>query len=876
MTAAAQETVLFDFVTAKFAGADGYFTAWVKGSNLTRSFPAKNVSALVAYLDKASASEDVYLAISMQINPPAGGKRGGEATVSCLSGLFSDIDFADAKGAQTGYPKDETEALTILADLPLRPTWIIASGNGLQAHFDFDVPWRLATPADRKAAKELSTAFQRFILAHFRAHGRKIDSVGDIVRNFRPPGTLNHKSVPPKPVRLLSHDPSSRHSLKNVESLTKAAVGAARADNTRQAKPAADHRKIVSGCAWYREIVVNGAGTCAEPDWFAGASIAALCRDGETEFLNYSRRHPDFDDVEARDKFKRAVAHGAPRTCTSIAEDLGHESICKACPHQGKVATPLQLGRRGFDPGSDGPLPLGYTQEGYYVFLDQARQILIVTTSSQLLTIQFLIGIRPMAFWAERFPSLKKGGHFDAWGAGQTLMEACRQKGPFDPRKVRGRGVWLEGSRIILNFGGPIPVDVKSQYLCFEPLPLAEVDRFDTDRLKRMLACFNWRNPQDATLLLGWLAIAPICGVLNWRPHCFVYGPPNCGKSTLHQTASNLLRPLGLSADGQSSEAGIRQLIKADSRPCILDEFESDQVRSHLAGVIRLARSASSSESPVLRGTPEGKAMQFMLRTCFFFAAVNPSGIGSADATRILLFEMLKHENDRDVAAQIAEHEAYFADRGPEWCGYMAKLAHLIPRSIELFKKALPGLDSRHRLNVATLLAGAFLAGERVVPTSEQALAMAEAFKPSIDLHAVEFERDDAAECLTHLLGFQVETETLGTWLAAALADKKGAQLPFPYKDGGKRITPNFDIVIRDQGNEPGLFLRHGSPAIERIFKETKWARGAWEKALRKLDGYFPVTSPIHFASQKIKSRAIGLPLEYLPDIELESDKPLY
>ena len=56
-------------------------------------------------------------------------------------------------------------------------------------------------------------------------------------------------------------------------------------------------------------------------------------------------------------------------------------------------------------------------------------------------------------------------------------------------------------------------------------------------------------------------------------------------------------------------------MIKADSRPVIIDEFESDQGRSHIAGVIRLARSASSAESPVLRGTPEGKAMQFALRT---------------------------------------------------------------------------------------------------------------------------------------------------------------------------------------------------------------------------------------------------------------------
>jgi hypothetical protein len=243
------------------------------------------------------------------------------------------------------------------------------------------------------------------------------------------------------------------------------------------------------------------------------------------------------------------------------------------------------------------------------------------------------------------------------------------------------------------------------------------VKTFDTVRLQSMLERFVWRNPQDVRLLLGWLAVAPVCGVLAWRPHSFIYGPPNCGKSTIHATASNLLRPLGLSADGQSSEAGIRQMIKADSRPVIIDEFESDRGRSHISGVIRLARSASSAESPVLRGTPEGKAMQFALRTTFFFAAVNPSGMSPADATRLLLFEMLPHNNDPDEAAQIANDEAFFSDKGPDWCGHMAGLANVIPPAIAVFMKALPDIDSRHRKNIATLLAGAFVALECRGPT---------------------------------------------------------------------------------------------------------------------------------------------------------------
>jgi hypothetical protein len=715
----------------------------------------------------------------------------------------------------------------------------------------------------------LSALFQRTLLAHLREHGRKIDSVGDIVRNFRPPGTLNHKSNPPKTVQLIEFDPTRRHSIEAIRKLVETRT-TKRKGNRRPSAPSADHAKIVEGCAWYGTVVVEGAAACSEPDWFAGASIAALCKGGEDAFLEYSRKHPDFKEREARDKFRRAIKSNAPRTCASVADDLGHRQLCDACPHWGEITSPIQLGRSAYDPGAKGPLPLGYTAEGGYVFIDKGRQILVVAGSSQLLSLQYLVGLANLRFWAERFPAKKEGAAVNPWDAGQVLMEECRRTGPFVPRRVRGRGVWLEGDRVVINLGEPLPPDVRHIYLCFEPLPLRSVKTFDTARLQKMLQRFVWRNPQDATLLLGWLAIAPICGVLTWRPHCFVYGPPNCGKTTIHSAARNLLEPLGLSADGHSSEAGIRQMIKADSRPVVIDEFESDQGRSHISGVIRLARSASSAESPVLRGTPEGKAIQYALRTCFFFAAVNPSGMSPADATRIVMFEMLAHGNDPGEAARIADDEAFFTDKGPEWCGYMAGLANVIPPAIEVFKKALPGIDSRHRNNIATLFAGAFVALEGRAPTEAEAAAMADTYRGSIELHAEAFERDDSMECLQHLFAHPVEKWTLGFWLAIALADAED-RLPEQrwLKESAKRIPRNFEIVVR-AGDESGFFIRNGSPAVEAIFRDTKWARGAWERALRKIDGYFAPKNPIHFAAAKSKSRAIGLPIELLPGPDLE------
>ena len=226
------------------------------------------------------------------------------------------------------------------------------------------------------------------------------------MRNCRPPGTFNHKSDPPKPVRLVRHDPSRLYTIEQVLELIGVDGPRKRRGKPQRSVPTALHDKIVEGCAWYRTVVVEGAPTCPEPDWFAGASIAALCKNGEAAFFEYSRKHPHFNEREARDKFRRAVKSDAPRTCASVADDLGHRDTCDACPHWGRITSPIQLGRSGYDPGAMGPWPLGYTAEGSYVFLDQRRQILILASSSQLLTVQYLLGLANLQFWARN--SLRK------------------------------------------------------------------------------------------------------------------------------------------------------------------------------------------------------------------------------------------------------------------------------------------------------------------------------------------------------------------------------------------------------------------------------------------------------------------------------------
>jgi hypothetical protein len=503
---------------------------------------------------------------------------------------------------------------------------------------------------------------------------------------------------------------------------------------------------------------------------------------------------------------------------------------------------------------------LGFTKDNDFAFRHQVRNTIVRATANQLLSPQYLPGLAPSTFWASQFPS-RKGG-FHSLDAGEALIAACNAKGPFNPINVRGRGIWREGHRIVVNLVAQFqmmlatPINASSR-------STSEIKQiFDAARLHELLNLFPWRHPQDAMLLFGWLAIAPICGVLNWRPHCFVYGPPASGKSTIHSLAGRILNPLVVSAEGPSSEAGIRQTLGPDSRPVILDEFESDHQGAGLRSVLRLARSSSSADNPVLRGTPEGRAMQFSLRATFFFCAVNPGRMSAADQARILLLELVKHKGDRDVAKKIATGEAHFRELGPSWCGYMVLLAHILGPAIERFEAEMPSSDRRHRQNIATLLAGAFVALHGREPEIEEAKAWATEYTPAVDRLAEDIERDNSLECLQHLLAHVVEHFPLWHWIgvvAQGAADGRQAE-------NADRITRIYDIVVKSSGDHKGVLIRHGSPNVAAVFRNTMWEGRGWERALHGLQGAFSVRHPVYFPGSTEKSRCVGIPLELIPE----------
>ncbi|MCW5696323.1 MAG: hypothetical protein KIS96_06250 [Bauldia sp.] len=872
-----------DLVSAAYGPAfPGFVVLWSKQSKESRYFSADELDRLEAAVSRLFPTEDLYLALGTQAARLAHTQRGGADGVVALPCFFADIDFATAKGSSRSYPHDGEEARSILGTFPLVPTLLVDTGNGLHAHWLLSELHVIQNEAARLDARAVWTGFQRALIAHFKIHGRRIDSVGDLARNYRIPGTLNHKTEPPKPVVIIQHHPDRRYALSEIRKLAQPLMDAvfdkkaSRADHQRH-RPA-DHATIMAGCAWYREEVVDGAATCDEPNWYAGASITARCENGPAVFHEYSAKHPRYNRAEAEEKLSRARSEAGPRTCRSIEYDLGHDA-CADCPFREKIASPIQIGRRSamfgpYEPGERGPIPLGHAGSDF-VFRHQQTQEVVRKTAGQLTSPAGLLELAPKEFWETAYPRLGPKGAvtgIDTIAAANGLIQASRQAGFMDLIRIRGIGVWAESDRLVVNLGGEEIVSTEFVYSAPPKRLVVSEGDVPVEDILRFFSLPNWSTPGAPELLLGACVTAVICGALAWRPHVGITGPSQSGKSTVMSAIGQLLTPMALVVEGVSTEAGIRQQLGHDARPVVIDEFEvegtSDLNRIHR--LTKLIRSSSSATGEVLRGTQDGRGQVFVIRAMFIVAAINLLGRASAaDASRLVRLEMRRPESPRETGEFIRSQRRALERLGPAFVSRAIALAKPILDSIPKVHRALVVTQERQADNIATLVAafGVLVAGREL--TDGEAAALAERFAPAIAAQAEDANTDDAAECLNALLGHTV-TVNMGNqperWSVGRLiATVSGGD----HHTKAEMESALNQLGLKLEGN--GFIVARSHPGLRSVFGGTRWDSGMWGSALERLEG--AERTPLRRFADGVRSRGVFVPATYLPPASEASDQ---
>ena len=158
------------------------------------------------------------------------------------------------------------------------------------------------------------------------------------------------------------------------------------------------------------------------------------------------------------------------------------------------------------------------------------------------------------------------------------------------------------------------------------------------NKLRGYLSQWKWTSHNDACFIAALIFATPFQQIWSWKPHIYVTGRANTGKTTLLKFLKDLFENLGLAFDGYLTEAGLRQKIQNESKCVLLDEFEKvkHEQRELIMSVLRI----SSRGGTVTRGTQSGNSIDFQINHMVWLASIEVPIKEAADIGRYHVFKI--------------------------------------------------------------------------------------------------------------------------------------------------------------------------------------------------------------------------------------------
>lgn len=191
----------------------GLVQLWSAGTK--KSMYLHDTTVLPADLDLT----DLYVGVGTAPDALRANQRCKAQDIAGIAGLWLDVDIASDKCPDINAAFQIANALT-------EPTLVVHSGGGLHVWHLLEQPFAINDPQTRSKIAVLADAWVTAHQAIADSHGWKIDSVKDLARLLRVPGTLNGKTNPPKPAETVGAG-GPRYTLHALNELVKDQVPAA-------------------------------------------------------------------------------------------------------------------------------------------------------------------------------------------------------------------------------------------------------------------------------------------------------------------------------------------------------------------------------------------------------------------------------------------------------------------------------------------------------------------------------------------------------------------------------------------------------------------------------------------------------------------------
>lgn len=177
---------------------DNYILIWLYDRQRRKeSYWFKDYHAAAGAIEEIKdAGVDIYAGVGLSPKDYGQTRRCLQKDIAGIPAFWIDIDIADGVHKKQNLPRNTQEAMKLFEWLEQKPTMVVHSGHGLQAWWVFKEPWLFDSDAERRDAAKMAKRFVYGFKKHAAKYNWDVDSVHNLDRVLRVPGTTNYKSTP--------------------------------------------------------------------------------------------------------------------------------------------------------------------------------------------------------------------------------------------------------------------------------------------------------------------------------------------------------------------------------------------------------------------------------------------------------------------------------------------------------------------------------------------------------------------------------------------------------------------------------------------------------------------------------------------------------
>ena len=590
--------------------------------------------------------------------------------------------------------------------------------------------------------------------------------------------------------------------------------------------------------------------------------------------------------------------------CLALAEPLHDEPepVQEEIPEYATEEIPIEITEYGAEineatlppvdiiESDDQPFKvLGFDGKNIFFVTASGKQVLDFTCTD-LCSVNTLIALAPLQWWEREFSGGEGFNAAMAKRAANKYIYLARKMGIFKLDNLRGRGVWWDDKRTVIHAGGHLFVDgnkaelghIKSKkiYQNMSSIDISPDDPLPVEKSKKLIAITEslfWNTQTNAALLAGWIALAPICGALNWRPHIYITAEAGSGKSwVLNNIIMRCLEGIAINPESSATEAGIRQKLECDALPVVFDEAEAETIKAqkNLENILGLARQSSSSGGgQIIKGTAAGKSQTFDINSMFCFSSIGVPIKQHSDQTRISVLTLVKdntaagQDHFKSVISPLVVDtltDDYIKRLHARSCVMVSKIRENAKTFSDVAGRVL--LSKRLGDQIGSLLAGYYSLLSDDVIGAEQARVIINSYKWG-HLLPTEEDRDDV-KLLENLLQtnrrLPIEQKDSYGQITTRTVDRSIAQLVAIASRREEDVIAlgDADTHLQRCGlrvKDDYLMIANRHKELEIILANTAFSIN-WGRILERHEGAERSENAWYFAS--VRSRGIKIPLK--------------